>query len=212
MKVRLYLWPIPFFQLCLLGALWTATNTNLRDQEWTIEKIVTVVCICFLYCMRLFMEKELDAQKEEIRANSQLESYVLFDTFMHCVFEPLVLAFNLSVVLTSPSVLDMVLNALAIEFVQKLDDDAKSKYLEWFRLQTSEFEQFHEPRNVFNKFAELHEKQTQDVKLRCLCRIIVFFPPPFVFFLATASFVWRSWLAGVPSVHDAPTQGNNTAP
>ena len=56
--------------------------------------------------------------------------YVMVDRFMHIVYEFLVYLLNLWIVYIAEEPLDMVLNALAMEFILQLDDEVKGLYME----------------------------------------------------------------------------------
>lgn len=58
-----------------------------------------------------------------------LQSFLLFDSFMDIIYELGVYFINLWIVFVTSDPLDMVLNALALEFVLLLDDVAKEKYI-----------------------------------------------------------------------------------
>lgn len=54
--------------------------------------------------------------------------FASFDSHWSYLIDKLMVLLNLFIVVTSDSILDMVLNSLAVEFIARLDDEYKARY------------------------------------------------------------------------------------
>jgi len=82
------------------------------------------------------LQKLLDSDNSPVLIESEhggkIQLAIAADRFMHLAFEPAIYFLNLWLVYITPEPLDMVLNALAMEFILQLDDELKPVYLSVF--------------------------------------------------------------------------------
>jgi hypothetical protein len=90
-------------------------------------------CIYQVRIMLLLGSKPSEsAEAKEGKATLRLQLSLLFDSFMNFIYELCVYFINLWIVFVTSDPLNMVLNALALEFVLQLDDVAKERYIAIF--------------------------------------------------------------------------------
>jgi ABC-type glycerol-3-phosphate transport system permease component len=107
-----------------------------RSDTWNTKilgfsiGLIYVSKLTFLFFNRISEINERGVMK--LTGGGPIRAYVSMDRAMTLLFESLVYLLNLWVVYVTPKPLDMVLNALALEFVLRLDNDLKEIYLKAF--------------------------------------------------------------------------------
>lgn len=98
-----------------------------RTQTFAIG-IVYISKISFLVATKL-KEMYSTSLLNETRQGGEIQLYVAMDRFMNLFYEVLVYLVNMWIIYTTLDPLEIVFNALAIEFVVILDDEIKEFYL-----------------------------------------------------------------------------------
>jgi len=125
-----------------------------ETDSWAIRLVF--VGICLLYSTRLVVNaKNMFAKDENDTSTHEPDIMQCFDILSDTLYNNAVYLFNLLVVCTSESVLDMVLNSLAMEFLCSLDNEVEevllgSGFKETFQ---KNFQIFHS-RNKIPKWTE----------------------------------------------------------
>lgn len=101
------------------------------------------------------------AEPEKDKRTLRLQLSLHFDSFMNFIYELCVYFINLWIVFVTSDPLNMVLNALALEFVLQLDDIAKEKYIAIFAQHPQIFQRY---KNTFQPINGKKEEDDADIR------------------------------------------------
>ena len=105
------------------------------DSQKSLAFFIGVLYIVKLGTKALAEIKDLNSESPlNTVSHCPYQLFVCMDHFMDVAFEPLVYVLNLFVVSRTSKELDMVLNAVALEFILKLDNEFKAMLLENFSI------------------------------------------------------------------------------